>query len=113
MSRWQMSLGSLALLVVALGTPLRSADQVLIPAGSAWKYNDSGSNLATGWRAAGYNNTAWPTGAAQLGYGDGDESTVMSYGPSSTNRYITYMRIYNRALTQAEIQIDMTTAINP
>jgi hypothetical protein len=50
-----MSLGSLALLVVALGTPLRSADQVPIPAGSTWKYNDSGANLGSGWRAAAYN----------------------------------------------------------
>ena len=99
MSRWQMSLGSLALLVVALGTPLRSADQMLIPAGSAWKYNDSGTDLGTAWRAAGLQRRGWPSGPAQLGYGDGDEATVLSYGSSTTNRDITYY--FRRSFTVA------------
>ena len=29
------------------------------------------------------------SGPAQLGYGDGDESSVVSYGPDANNKYIT------------------------
>jgi hypothetical protein len=79
---------TLLLLVPAIG--IRSAEQTLIPAGSAWKYNDSGSNLGTAWRAAAYDDASWPLGLAELGYGDGDESTVLSYGGNTTNRRITY-----------------------
>ncbi len=89
MSRWKLSLGVLALLLMH-STPIRTADQTLIAAGSAWKYNDSGTNLGTAWRASAYSDGGWLTDDAQLGYGDGDESTVLSYGSSTTNRRITY-----------------------
>ena len=80
MSRLIKFLSTLSLLLLMLGTHVRTADQVLIAAGSAWRYNDSGANLGTAWRAAAYNDAGWATGAAQLGYGDGDEATVLSYG---------------------------------
>jgi hypothetical protein len=82
--------GILSLLVLVLSTHPRSADQTLIAAGSFWKYNDSGSNLGTAWRGSAYNDATWPTGAAQLGYGDGDEATILSYGSNPNNRRITY-----------------------
>ena len=67
----------------------QAQDVALIPFGSTWKYLDNGSNQGTGWRASGFNDAAWASGPAQLGYGDGDEATVVSYGPSSTAKYIT------------------------
>ena len=67
----------------------RAADTQLIAPGSVWRYNDSGTNLGTSWRTSSYNDSAWKTGSAQLGYGDGDEATSINFG-SSTNRYITY-----------------------
>jgi hypothetical protein len=83
---------SLALvsLVLALAASVQSADQILIGAGSTWKYNDSGSNLGTAWRTRTYNDASWASGLAQLGYGDGDEATVLSYGSNPSNRRITY-----------------------
>src|SRR5688500_14326876 len=41
------------------------------------------------WRSVGYDDGAWKSGRAQLGYGDGDEATVVGYGPSSSSRYMT------------------------
>lgn len=65
----------------------------LISQGSLWKYLDNGSNQGTAWRASGFNDVAWASGNAQLGYGDGGEATLVSYGPSSTNKYrTTYFR---------------------
>jgi hypothetical protein len=61
----------------------------LIPAGSTWKYLANGSNQGTAWRATSFTDTSWPSGAAELGYGDGGEATVVSYGPSSSNKYVT------------------------
>jgi hypothetical protein len=78
-----------AALAMILGRPATSAEQTLIPAGSSWKYNDSGANLGTAWQTAAYNDGDWPSGAAQLGYGDGDEATVLTWGPDATSRRIT------------------------
>lgn len=65
----------------------------LISQSSSWKYLDNGSNQGTAWRASGFNDFAWASGNAELGYGDGGEATIVSYGPNSTNKYrTTYFR---------------------
>jgi hypothetical protein len=61
----------------------------IIVANDPWKYLDNGSNQGNAWTAQGFNDVTWATGFAELGYGDGDEASVVSYGPSSSNKYIT------------------------
>lgn len=61
----------------------------LIASGSSWKYLDNGSNQGTAWRTPSYSDASWKTGNAQLGYGDGDEATVVGYGSNPNNRFIT------------------------
>ncbi|HZJ13822.1 MAG TPA: Ig-like domain-containing protein [Chthoniobacteraceae bacterium] len=61
----------------------------LITAGSNWKYAAGPNDLGTAWREWGYNDSAWPSGPAQLGYGDNDEGTPIDDGPDA-NRYPTY-----------------------
>lgn len=61
----------------------------LILSGSVWKYLDTGGDPGPGWTGLEYDDGAWASGASELGYGDGDESTVVGYGPSSSARYAT------------------------
>ncbi|HSH17063.1 MAG TPA: Ig-like domain-containing protein, partial [Verrucomicrobiae bacterium] len=69
---------------------VQAADPVtLVPAGATWKYLDDGSNQGTAWVAPGYNDTAWKSGPAKLGYGDGDEATVVDFGPDANNKFTT------------------------
>ena len=35
------------------------------------------------WHTPAFDDASWPEGPAQLGYGDGDEATVVGYGPDS------------------------------
>ncbi len=60
-----------------------------IPRDSSWRYLDNGSNQGTAWRATTFDHSSWSLGAAELGYGEGDEATVVSYGPSASNKYVT------------------------
>jgi hypothetical protein len=71
----------------------------LISAGSSWRYLDDGSNQGTAWRANSFNDNSWRLGDAQLGYGDGDEQTVVSFGPNSKKKYIT--TYFRRAISVA------------
>jgi hypothetical protein len=66
-----------------------SSSSTLVPAGSSWRYLDNGSNQGTAWRARTFADTAWKQGNAQLGYGDGDEATVVSFGPNANQKYVT------------------------
>lgn len=61
----------------------------LIAKNSSWKYLDNGSNQGTAWRAPGFDDSGWAAGNGQLGYGDGDEATTISYGPNANAKYIT------------------------
>ncbi|WP_300665327.1 hypothetical protein [Fluviicola sp.] len=61
----------------------------LIAYGATWRFLDNGSNQGTSWIPGSFNDAAWASGASQLGYGDGDEATVVGYGPNILNRYVT------------------------
>jgi len=49
---------------------------VLIGPNAAWRYLADGTH-PLGWTRAAFTDDAWPIGTGQLGYGDGDESTVI------------------------------------
>jgi hypothetical protein len=61
--------------------------------GSVWKYLVTSAAAPSTWRNLSFNDTAWPSGAGQLGYGDGDETTTIGYGGNTASRYpTTYFR---------------------
>lgn len=64
----------------------------ILSGGSKWAYLDNGSQLGTGWRNAGFGDNSWKRGKAELGYGDGDETTVVASGPSGNRHITTYFR---------------------
>ena len=65
----------------------------LIQTNADWKYRDLGTDPGTNWMSSAYDDTGWAHGPAQLGYGDGDEATVVSYGPNASKKYpTTYFR---------------------
>ena len=80
---------ALAILSIFFAPAARAADTTLVPTGAVWKYLDNGSDQGTAWRASGFNDSTWPSGAAQLGYGDGDEVTTVGFGPDANNKFIT------------------------
>jgi len=61
----------------------------IVLTGSVWKYSDIGVDLGAEWQQTGYDDTAWPSGPAQLGFGDGDEATVIGSGGDASNRHLT------------------------
>ncbi|MGB0176013.1 MAG: alkaline phosphatase PhoX, partial [Owenweeksia sp.] len=62
-----------------------------IAAGSSWKFDDSGTDLhATNWTALGYNDSTWSYGNGILGYGDGNETTLLDFGGNSASKHPTY-----------------------
>jgi hypothetical protein len=69
-----------------------TANPVLIPAGSTWRYLDNGSNQGTNWIAPAFSDGAWSSGPAKLGFNTGNVgiATLLSYGPNTNNKYITY-----------------------
>ena len=76
-------------LALAPLTSVGAVTTTLVPAGASWRYLDNGTNQGTAWRAGAFVDTTWAQGNAQLGYGDGDEATVVSFGPNASTKYET------------------------
>jgi hypothetical protein len=64
-------------------------DSMVITFGDEWRYDDSGQWPDAAWKDPGFDDSNWNTGVAELGYGDGDETTVVSYGQDPDNKHIT------------------------
>lgn len=85
------------------GTPPPVAG-VVLPAGSSWRYLDAGTPAA-GWTGDAFDDSAWGSGPSQLGFGDGDERTVVRAG-STTFWFRTTVAIPNAAtLSRATLNL--------
>jgi lysophospholipase L1-like esterase len=67
----------------------------LITGGEVWNYSDTGQDLGTAWTQPGYDDSAWSSGTARLGYGTPAVETTVSYGASSNDcNPTTYFRLW-------------------
>jgi len=76
----------------------------LIAKESTWKYLDDGSDQGIAWRAPGFDDAAWSSGVAELGYGDGPEGaegTEVGFGGDLTNKHIT--TYFRKEFTATEV----------
>jgi hypothetical protein len=93
-----------------------AATETLISAGARWRYYTDATGLgssaitngAPGWSSANWKNpafddSAWPEGPAQFGYGEGDEATVIPFGPDAANKWVSsyYRRGFSVANSSA------------
>lgn len=67
--------------------------EILVPAGTVWRYLDDGSRPGATWTDLAYDDSGWKSGPAELGYGDGDEATTVRSGPEGEVKFqTTYFR---------------------
>ena len=64
-------------------------EEELVSLGSDWKFLDSGEDMGTAWQSPSFDDSNWSYGNAELGYGDGDEVTLVSFGNNSNDKHIT------------------------
>ncbi|MFT5106340.1 MAG: hypothetical protein ACI9UA_001963, partial [Pseudoalteromonas tetraodonis] len=67
------------------------AETPILPLGSTWKYAASGDDLGTAWTDAEFDDSLWVSGAGELGYGDGDETTALPV-PADPKPLTVYFR---------------------
>ena len=87
-------------LAVWAAAPAPALDSTLVALDATWRYRDAGQAPAAGWREPDFDDSGWASGAAELGYGDGDEATVVSFGADANAKPIT--TYFRRAFTVAD-----------
>jgi hypothetical protein len=89
----QVTSAPVTITVSAPVTPVQTTSLTLIPTNATWRYLANGSAPPAAWDDPAFNDTAWPAGAAQLGYGENDETTILPFGGNANNKWITtYLR---------------------
>ena len=92
---------------IASSTPVRveleRECEPLLAAGGPWRYLDNGTDQGTAWPAITFNDATWNSGPAELGFGDGDEMTVVARTNAAGTTNITfyfrqYLNIANASL---------------
>lgn len=80
-------------LSVTTAAPPPPPPLALVVSGDEWKYQTKGSP-DEGWMATEFDDSSWLRGPSQLGYGDGDEATVLTSlaADGTTRRITTYFR---------------------
>ncbi len=79
---------------VVRGTPgyanarVCESEVTLVEAGATWSYLDTGEDPGEEWKSLDFDDSAWASGPAPLGYGD-DQTTVVSYGDNSSDKHPT------------------------
>ena len=63
---------------LVFGDPVFGVETSLISTGSVWRYFDLGTDPGPGWKSPGFDDSSWANGPGELGFGDGDEATILS-----------------------------------
>ena len=77
---------------VMMSLPGQAQPISLISTGAVWKYLDSGVDPGSAWLALAFDDGAWPSGPAQLGFGDGDEATLLNSSTPGGRLVTAYLR---------------------
>ena len=69
-----------------------TTDQTLLASGATWRYDFTGVEPASNWTSTGFNDSSWASGASELGFGDGDEATLIDGGNSGVRHNAAFFR---------------------
>src|SRR6266436_5959111 len=103
--KWIQVVGFACLLAAAA-----PAQTSWVSTGSVWKFLDDGSDQGVAWQGLLFDDSAWASGLAPLGYGGVGEATVVNGGPD-TNRFITtyfphiFQIEYSQAVTNLALRL--------
>lgn len=79
----------LPFLLAVADSPATTPPAALVSRGSEWRYFDQGTAPAATWREPGFDDSAWKSGRAKLGFSDGAVTAVRA-GADPKNRPISY-----------------------
>src|SRR5205814_4881698 len=81
-----------AVSINVIAAPPPPPSLALVSSNAVWRYLDTGVDPGVAWRGLGYNDSSWASGQAQLGFGDGDDRTVINSMPNGSPIISAYFR---------------------
>jgi hypothetical protein len=88
-------------------------DRVLIKAGSTWRFLDKGALPGAAWLSDAFDDRSWSAGPAEIGYGDGNETTTAGFldADPNTDGLQKNITTYFRTLFDAPSAVSITNLL--
>lgn len=90
---------------ICTGKPMPTVN--FIPAGSPWKFDATGNDLGSVWRESAFDDSNWASGPAKLGYGDGNEATVLPASPVRSCYYFRHSFEVDHPAAYADLSLEI------
>ena len=74
--------------------PVVWEEQTVVSAGSTWRFWDAGTAPGTAWFLPIFDDSAWASGPAPLGFGDPHIATAVNGGPDGARHPTTWFRLF-------------------
>lgn len=93
-STWAATASALLLLFMCLGLGTSArAQHTLVSDTAQWRVYDQGSGVSGSWTDNSFDDSSWKKAVGEIGWGDGDEDTVIVQPSASpTSGYTVYLR---------------------
>ena len=62
----------------------------IVSESASWRISANGTDQGSAWTETTFDDSAWMSGAGEFGYGDGDETTVLSPPPGTVTTYFRH-----------------------
>ncbi|MDA0814516.1 MAG: CotH kinase family protein, partial [Verrucomicrobia bacterium] len=82
----------------------------LLSLGARWNYLDNGSDQGAEWIQPDFDDSSWAEGNGQLGYGENDQATTISFGDDSDNKFAT--TYFRTSFTGADLSVIDSVQLN-
>ncbi|MBI1840282.1 MAG: lamin tail domain-containing protein [Verrucomicrobia bacterium] len=93
--------------------PPVDSNTVILPFDASWKYNNTGADLGDSWKEPGYDDSAWPAGAAPLGTATGNLPLALKTPVPANGKTTFYFRTqFNVAAPPANATLQLTTVLD-
>ena len=110
-NRWMAWAAAVALTLLDCSVFMGRSQEIIVPAGSEWRYWDLGSAPDADWVLNDYDDAGWAAGPAELGYGDSDEATVVSYGMDASAKFTTTYFRHSFSVADPDVFAELTLRI--
>ncbi|GAA5494801.1 hypothetical protein Rhal01_00965 [Rubritalea halochordaticola] len=87
------------------------AEDALLKSGDIWHFYDGATPPVKTWNQPNFDYAGWRAGKSPLGYGNDDESTILSHGSDPNNKVPSYYFINTFQLNPAETKSDLIAKI--
>ena len=92
--------------------PAVTSNLLVVPITGTWRYNDTGTDLGTAWRATAYDDSAWPTGAGLLAFNAGPLPAATNTALAAGRAAYYFRRSFSFSGAASNVTLDVRAIVD-